>query len=249
MSEYKFSVIIPAYNEEKYIGKCLHFIKKAAERVAPDKVQMIVVANRCTDRTAVIAARHGAKVVTDSQSRCIAAVRNTGLKAADGEIIVTIDADSVMTKDSLREIGQLLESGKFIGGGAIPEFDRMSFGIFVSSMYVAVNLLPKMIKCGGALSGTMFWAYKRDFEAVGGFDEKLVSLEDMDFAMRLKKHGENQGKKYGTLKKSFVITSSRKFDEFGDWYLVKNRSLTKRIFTGTDKAAADEFYYNVRKQP
>ena len=43
------------------------------------------------------------------------------------------------------------------------------------------------------------------------------------------------------------MTSSRKFDHFGDWYLIRNRKLTKRIFTGRDRAAADEFYYNVRE--
>ena len=242
-----FSVVIPAHNEEKYIGKCLHFIKKAAELVSPAEVQMIVVADRCTDRTAAVALKHGAEVVADDTSTCIAAVRNTGIRAARGEILVTIDADSVMTKDSLSEIRQMLESGKYIGGGAIPQFDRMSLGIFVSSMYVAANLLPKMIKSGGALSGAMFWAYRRDFVAAGCFDESLVSLEDMDFAMRLRDLGRKRGRKYGTLRRSKVITSSRKFDEFGDWYLIKNRSLTKRIFTGRDRAAADEFYYNVRK--
>lgn len=58
--------------------------------------------------------------------------------------------------------------------------------------------------------------------------------------------GKSRGLKYGTLKRSTVITSSRKFDEFGDWYLIKNRRLTKRIFTGTDVEAANEFYYDVR---
>ena len=68
----------------------------------------------------------------------------------------------------------------------------------------------------------------------------------MDFASRLKALGKKQGKKYGTLKKSNVITSSRKFDEFGDWYLLKDRRLTKAIFTGKDRKAADKFYYDVR---
>ena len=168
------------------------------------------------------------------------------MKAASGEIIVTIDADSMMTKYSLREIKEMLESGKYIGGGTNPKFDRMSVGIAFSSMYVAVNLLPIMIKNGGYLSGAMFWLYKRDFDAIGGFDESLVSLEDMDFAARLKKLGAVNGKKYGTLKGSYILTSSRKFDEFGDWYLIKNRKITKRIFTGKDRQAADEFYYDVR---
>ena len=68
----------------------------------------------------------------------------------------------------------------------------------------------------------------------------------MDFAVRLNKLGVSRGQKYGTLKRSYILTSSRKFDEFGDFYLIKNRKLTKRIFTGKDREAADEFYYDVR---
>ena len=92
----------------------------------------------------------------------------------------------------------------------------------------------------------MFWLYRRDFDALGGFDETLVSLEDMDFAARLNRLAVNRGLKYGTLKRSCIVTSSRKFDTFGDWYLIRNRKLTKRIFTGRDREAADAFDYDVR---
>ncbi|MBQ6675669.1 MAG: glycosyltransferase [Ruminococcus sp.] len=245
MTPTSFTVVIPAHNEEKYIGKCLRAIKSAAKYVYPDKVEMIVVANRCTDKTADIARRLGAKVL-ENNDKCIAAVRNTGAKAASGEILVTIDADSLMTKYSLLEIRENLLSGKVIGGGADPKFDRMSIGMAFSALYVAINLLPVMIKNGGYLSGAMFWCYKRDFMNIGGFDEGLVSLEDMDFAVRLNKYGKSKGLKYATLKRSYVTTSSRKFDEFGDWYLIKNRRLTKRIFTGKDREAANAFYYDVR---
>lgn len=245
MSEYTFSVIIPAHNEEKYIGKCLQAVKSAAKYVGDAKTEIIVVANRCTDKTVAIAKHYGAKVVINEE-KCIAAIRNAGVREAKGEIIVTIDADSLMTKYSLREIKFLLDSGNYVGGGTNPKFDRMSVGIAFSSAYVAMNLIPIMMKNGGYLSGAMFWLYKRDFDAIGGFDETLVSLEDMDFAVRLKKLGDKRGQKYGTLKRSYILTSSRKFDEFGDWYLIKNRSLTKRIFSGKDREAADEFYYDVR---
>ncbi len=246
MTPYKFSVVIPAHNEERYIGKCLRAIRSAEKYAAPDQAEIIVVANRCTDRTAEIAERYGARVLVNDE-KCIAAIRNTGVFAAQGEIVVTVDADSRMTKYALTEIRTLLQSGEYIGGGTNPKFDRMSLGIACSAMYVAWNLLPVMLKNGGYLSGAMFWCYRRDFEAIGGFDETLVSLEDMDFARRLKKHGKRCGKRYGTLKKSYVLTSARKFDEFGDWYLIRNRRLTKRIFTGKDRAAADSFYYDVRK--
>lgn len=239
-----FSVIIPAHNEEKYIGKCLRAIKRAAMEV-PDKVQIIVVANRCTDRTAAVAKHYGAKVI-ENNDRCISSIRNAGVKASEGKIIVTIDADSVMTKGSLTEIRKLLSSGKYIGGGAMPRFDRMSLGIAVSTIYISLHLIPVMIKSGGMLSGTMFWFRRKDFDRIGGFDESLVSLEDMDFARRLKALGKKYHKKYGTLRRSYVITSSRKFDEFGDWYLLKDRKMTKAIFSGKDRKAADKFYYDVR---
>ena len=245
MNKCSFTVVIPAHNEEKYIGKCLRSVISAAKYVAPDSVEIIVVANRCTDKTAAIARHYGARVLSNDE-KCIASIRNTGVKTANGEIVVTIDADSRMTKYSLVEIKSMLQSGSYVGGGTNPRFDRMSVGIAFSSLYVALNLLPTMIKSGGYLSGAMFWFYKKDFELIGGFDESLVSLEDMDFAKRLKKLGVSRGQKYGTLKRSYIVTSSRKFDEFGDWYLIKNRKLTKRIFTGKDRAAADQFYYDVR---
>lgn len=240
-----FTVVIPAHNEEKYIGKCLRAVISASKYVYPDTVEIIVVANRCNDKTYAIAKHYGAKVLINND-KCISAIRNTGVKAANGEIVVTIDADSLMTKKSLSEIKEKLESGRYIGGGTNIKFDRMSLGIAVSCMYVAANLIPIMLKNGGYLSGAMFWFYKKDFEAIGGFDESLISLEDMDLAKRLRAYGKKKGKKYGTLKHSYVLTSSRKFDEFGDWYLIKNRSLTKRIFNGKDKRAADQFYYDVR---
>lgn len=237
------SVVIPAHNEGAYIEKCLDCIVKAAKQIEPQQTEIIVVANRCTDDTADVARTYGAKVV-ENETKCIAAVRNAGAVAARGQFLVTIDADSYMSENALVEVCTLLHSGKYIGGGAIPTFDRASLGIFVSTLVVAANLLPTMIKEGG-LSGAMFWTYTKAFRAIGGFDEGLVSLEDMDFAKRLKALGDRYGRKYGTLR-SRLMTSARKFDQFGDWYLLQDYQMTKAIFTGKDREAADRFYYDVR---
>ncbi len=242
---YKFSVVIPAHNEEAYIDKCLRGICKAAKHAAPDRVQIIVVANRCTDRTAQIAKRYGALVI-ENDDRHISRIRNAGAKAAEGEILVTIDADSVMTEHALCEIREKLASKKYIGGGANPKFERMSPGIACSGAYILLHLLPRMIRAGAFLSGGMFWCKKADYDRIGGFDPKLVSMEDMDFAERLCRYGKALHKKYGTLKRSHIVTSARKFDALGDWYLLKNRQLTKRIFTGKDRDAANQFYYDIR---
>lgn len=103
MDEYTFSVVIPAHNEEKHISRCIAGIKRAAHYAAPDKAEIIVAANRCTDRTEEIAKHYGAKVIVNNK-KCISAIRNSGIRAASGKIIVTIDADSVMSKYSLCEV-------------------------------------------------------------------------------------------------------------------------------------------------
>lgn len=245
MSQPLFSVVIPAHNEEQYIGKCLDAIAKAAAGYPCGTVETIVVLNRCNDQTEAIAREKGA-VICNCEEKCISSIRNAGAKMANGKILVTIDADSCMMPNALQEIQQMLKSGKYIGGGAIPQFDRVSLGIACCSLYVGICLLPTVLKNKGFLSGAMFWCCKRAFDAIGGFDESLVSLEDMDFAVRLRNYGKRAGKKFGTLRKTRVITSARKFDRFGDWYLIKNRTLTRAIFTGKDRKAADSFYYDIR---
>ena len=74
------------------------------------QVQIVVTLNRCTDRTGEIALAHGAKVVHDD-SRNMARIRTSGAaRAATGEVIVTIDADSRMTSNMLVEIDRLLRT-------------------------------------------------------------------------------------------------------------------------------------------
>ena len=95
------SVIIPAHNEEKYVKRCIHSIKRAAEHFG-GVVEIIVVCNRCTDRTEEIARRNGARVIRN-EDRCIALVRNAGIEAAKGEMIMTIDCDNRMTVGMMKE--------------------------------------------------------------------------------------------------------------------------------------------------
>ncbi len=140
-SDYTFSVIIPAHNEEKYTGKCIEEVNRASEKVGDGKVQIIVSANRCTNKIVEIAAAMEDEVC-ENTVKCISAIRNDGARLAKGNIIVTIDADSRMTEDSLAEIKSMLSTGKFIVGGTIPRFDRMSLGIAIYSAYVELNVIP-----------------------------------------------------------------------------------------------------------
>ena len=115
-----------------------------------------------------------------------------------------------------------------------------------TEIIVVANRCTDKIAEIAASYGAVFWFRKRDFLRIGGFDETPVSPEDMDFARRLNRLGRAEGKRWGTLKRARPVTSSRKFDQFGDWYLIRNRKLTKQIFSGRDRKAADSFYYHVR---
>ncbi|MGD2270957.1 MAG: glycosyltransferase [Desulfobacterales bacterium] len=232
-----FSVIIPARNEERFIGRCLESIKSATRRIT-DPVEIITALNRCTDSTEDIARNHDAIIVKED-SKNLARIRNAAARAASGDIIVTIDADSQMTPNMFEEIHKHLSSGRYIGGGVIVLPERVSMGICMSLWLVIPVVLLYRVSAG------LFWCYRKDFLAIGGFDEKLVSAEDIDFARRLKSYGKKEGKRFKTLTKAYIVTSCRKFDRFGDWYLFKNPRLVWTILKGNNQKAADGFYYEV----
>ena len=240
----RISVIIPAHNEEKYIERCMKSIGESAEEFG-GSVEIIVVCNRCTDRTAEIAEKNGAKVVFNDD-RCIAKVRNDGISAAEGEIIVTIDADNRMTKGTLAEVNDLLEAGKCIGGGAPICFERYSFPLWCNDILCRVSF-----RITGLYSG-IFWAKKDTFDAIGGFVVQKA-MEDVATAKKLKEFGKTQGKKYTTLRNNHLINSTRKYDDLGDWLyfklMVQNiGTFLKAVMgdrTGLNKLLDEMFYeYN-----
>ena len=235
----KLSVIIPAHNEEQFLPACLDAIDAAAENCGHE-VERIVVLNRCTDGTEAIARERGCRLAYEEAPN-LSRIRNAGAAEATGEVLVTIDADSRMHPRTFTDIVRKLESGRFIGGGTLVFLERLSFGIICSMIVVAFRLL----KDGWAFG--LFWCRKEDFDAIGGFDERYVSIEDVDFVRRLKAHGREQRKRFGTLWRAPITTSCRKFDQFGDWYLVRNPDFLKRVFTGTDRQVANEFWYDPRR--
>lgn len=244
MQNPKFSIIIPARNEERFIGTCLDSIDKAAQ-YANTEPEVIVVLNRCNDGTEQCIGNRAYILHEDSPN--LARVRNFGSANAEGDILVTIDADSRMSVNMLFEIERALESGHYIGGGVKIIPDRMSLGLLTSGL---ILLFPFYI---AGLSAGMFWCFRHDFEAIGGFDEKRLSGEDLDFARRLKAYGKKRGKKFGTIRRATITTSVRKFDKYGDW-LVWKLLFTHPIgfinaFRGRNADFAERFWYGNFEQP
>ena len=212
MEKIHVSVVIPAHNEQNYVGRCIDSIKQAAEHFGGN-VEMIVVCNRCIDRTAEIAEKLGARVIFN-EDRCIAKVRNTGINAARGKMVMTIDCDNRMTVGTIREAWRMLKSGRYIGGGAPIRFERYSLALWLNDLMCRVAFGLTGLYCG------IFWAERSTFEAIGGFVDKRA-FEDAETAKKLRKFGKSHGKRYGVLRKNHLINSTRKYDEMGDWMYFK----------------------------
>ncbi len=231
------TVAIPAHNEEKYIGSCIESVLRSAHH-AGSTVELVVALNRCTDRTQSIAESLGARCVNEDK-KCIAAVRNAAVRGGTAPAVATLDADSRMTKKTVAAVLKRVKNPRYIGGGTMFIFDRLSVGIFFSILAAAPYLITRGVSAG------LFWLKRETFEHIGGFDESLLSAEDLDFALRMKALGKRRGKSYGTIYRHGIITSSRKFNEFGDWCLFKNPNLVRDIFRGAGGTLTDKFYYDV----
>ena len=231
-----FSVIIPARNEEKALPRAVEALQHAAAQAAC-VIEIIVVANRCSDRTAEVAAELGAKVL-NHDGKNLSAIRNHGAKAASADVVITVDADSVVSPRTFLAIKKKLASGRSVGGGVLILPQRYSLGIVLTGL----ALLPLALWYG--ISAGLFFCRREDFEAIGGFNEEIASAEDIDFAKRLRSHGKVSGRKFNTLYHTPIVTSCRKFDKFGDWYFLINPRMTFALLRGKNQALADRVWYD-----
>lgn len=235
-----FSIIVPAYNEEDYLPATLAAIDSAARRLG-EPVEVIVADNLSTDRTREVAEAHGARVIS-VPVKCISAVRNRAAEIATGKYWVFQDADNRMSPDLLSEIQCVMDSGRYVGGGVVnARYDRDSTGL---------RMTHGLVKLGLALSGVamfLFYTTPGHFHAIGGFDERLLSTEDHDFARRLRRYGKRLGLRYMNLRKGELLLSSRKFDEYGDWAVLRRPVIFLKACLNSPSAAY-ELWYKPRRE-
>jgi glycosyltransferase involved in cell wall biosynthesis len=211
MPEPRISVVIPAYNEERYLGATLESVHAAIEVYHQRygyPVEVVVVNNNSSDCTEGVARGHGARVVFEAYNQ-ISTARNTGAKAARGEILAFLDADDHMSPDFLVRIEETMASGAYIGGGASIRWDKQSG--WVTLFNRLGNCLRQLLGVSNALP----FARRDAYEKVGGFDERYYAGEDMKFAADLKKLGKQMGKRFRVVTDGYVLKSARKFDRYG----------------------------------
>ncbi len=207
-----YSIIIPAYNEEKYISIALESVAKAVNEIFSSKKldgEIIVVDNNSNDKTAEIGRAYGANVVFEPVN-CIARARNKGAESALGKYLIFIDADTSVPADLVEATLDRMLSGTYCGGGAYVGFEK-DFRPFLPRIIAgiwnwAVSLYP-------VAAGSYLFCLRDAWLETGGFDETYFASEELYFSREIRKWGEGRGMKFGIISIK-VMTSSRKFRDY-----------------------------------
>jgi len=176
------SFIIPAHNEEFFLPKTLNAIHSVAHDL-DSPYEVVVVDDASTDRTSPIAQDMGARVISVNH-RQIAATRNSGARAARGEQLFFVDADTTVTPQAVSAALKRLEKGA-IGGGSLTYFED-AVPLYARLLVAWIGFFMRIASLSG---GAFMFCTRRAFEAVGGFDEGLYGAEDAAMAAALKKEG------------------------------------------------------------
>jgi glycosyltransferase involved in cell wall biosynthesis len=218
----RFSLVIPAYNEEACLPRLLESVDRARSAYAggAEAIEVIVADDGSTDATAEIAIARGCRTVR-VEARRIARARNAGARAASGAILAFVDADSRIHPDTFSEIDRILAGGRVVGGTTGARFERRSAGLRCT--HAALALLGVAFRGWRALrrpdmdTGVVFCA-RTDFEAIGGYREKYRWGEDVWLLFDLRRRGWGSGRRLEGATRAPAIFSTRKFDRYGDWH-------------------------------
>lgn len=209
----RFSLCIPAYNEAALLPRLLDSVEVARKnyRGGAEAIEVVVGDNCSTDATAEIARARGC-VVAQVEKRAIAAARNGAAAAARGSVLCFIDGDSILHPDTFNQIDDCMQTGRCAVGATGVKMERMSVGIAATWC-----LMMPGTRVFGVDTGVVF-CRREDFDAVGGYRESLLVAEDVDFLWRMKKLGWKRKAKFMRTPTARAITSTRKFDKYGDWH-------------------------------
>lgn len=213
------SFIVPAFNEEFELPGTIRAIRNAAQ---DRQYEVIVVDDASTDATAEIVREAGARVIAINR-RQIAAARNAGARAARGDVLFFVDADTRINRAHVIGALDSLKAG-YAGGsarvrtdGEVPLWGRVLVKSFCA-IYFAVKL--------GA--GAFLFTTRENFEKIGGFDEQLFIGEEVYFSLAVRKLG-----RFRILREP-IITSGRKLRMYSAGKILGNMA---RVICGGIRVA------------
>lgn len=208
------SVIIPAFNEEDYLGETLASLYRAIAFLKKNEstsAEIIVVDNNSLDSTADIARDFGATVVKEALHN-VAKVRNTGARFAKGSVLVFVDADTIVPNELLWRIIEVVAEPTCIGGAVNTDYRPVKL---TSKIYLKFwRIIGKL---SGMAQGATQFCRKDVFLALNGYDETLFMGEDVDFYWRLRKFAKRQNVGVRFIEDIRVVPSTRRFDQWRLW--------------------------------
>lgn len=202
------SFIVPAHNEERFLGATLASIATSLQTVG-EAYEVIVAADACSDATESIALDRGATLVRVDH-RNIAATRNSGASAARGEILFFVDADTLANADVVSACLAAIRGGA-AGGGCIFRFDRQ-MPLWLRLILPPCNLAGRMLKLAG---GCFLFSTREAFDRIGGFDVTTYAAEEVGFLRAMRRIGRV------SIPKPTVITSGRKLPLLSPWEVLR----------------------------
>lgn len=208
------SLIIPAFNEEAYLGETLASLNRARARLLAETkltTELIVVDNASDDSTANVARALGAAVITELQHN-VARVRNCGARFSRGHLLIFVDADTVVPETLLLRIASAMSNPSCFGGAVDTNYQPKKLTVRVYLRFW--RILGRVL--GLAQGATQFC--RRDlFFDLNGYDEGLFMGEDVDFYQRLKRSAKQRNGKVILIEDVRVTPSSRRFDQWRFW--------------------------------
>jgi len=202
----KVSVVIPALNEERYIG----YVFEGLRRQTFKEFEVIVADGGSTDKTIKLAKKYGARVVIERR-KGIARGRNAGAKLARGEILIFLDADTKPSSRLIESYVNGLKGDVVAATGPILPLEKTRKSVEWGYKFVSIVFVKLAIKIGRpTIVGSNFAVRKDIFEKAGGFNSNLMTYEDWDLSKRLKEYGRIR-----YINDAVVYTSARRIFAWG----------------------------------
>ena len=181
----KVSVVIPAYNSQKTMGKCL---KSVLSQRLDTGFEVIVVDDGSTDETAKIVKRYKSIKYVFQNNGGPAKARNTGWKEASGDVVVFTDSDCVLSDGWLKEMVRPLNDDLVAAVGGVYDLAANQGSRLANLIEEEIRFrYSKMGKTTDAHGSYSLAVRKKVLEELNGFNEKypVATAEDFDLCYRI----------------------------------------------------------------
>lgn len=216
----KISFVIPAYNEEDFIGPCLESILLEIKRGHYD-AEVIAVNNASTDKTREVILRYPQVKLIDESKKSLTWARQAGYLASTGDLIANVDADNRLTPEWIKTVldefsidEKLVALSGPLDFYDLPKWAKVEVKMFYGLGYASYLVNNHILKRAGMLQGGNFVIKKSALDQIGGYNTDVTFYgEDTDAAMRLHKCGK--------IKFTFDLkmsSSGRRLQKEGVWF-------------------------------